>query len=430
MAITTNSTPSAYTPAYNPQWWVATSSQTGQPNFRYRLIITDVITAEFVTKDVDPDPSGRLVFDTGSFAEQYITTPNPNGDYGFTVNTGAIRQIRVNIGEVYGSTPTYYAGSNQTYIVWNGSIDFLEMQSYASGDYLYSTSNNIQLITNNHNPDYTWSPSSNPEYYSETEKTSDNESTYLYFLGANSLERIRVVGFSSDGTQLGSTLIGNPTSGSANYLNNYKYIDVGYNGLLSMPVGQVQSGTYPIPVATYDYWIVYDESSWLPTNPGPGQPYVYPLKRYNKICEPRYDIVTLHYLTPEGNFETQPFAKLSIRKQEGKKSYYSKLPYEVTGSAPTQAVTYDYGAIIQNTLSSTIQESITLNTDWITELEATMLKDLMSSPIVYMSFGDAVSWLSVKVITSSYEEKKKYNSSLISVSFDVQYTHLNVRQRT
>jgi hypothetical protein len=221
MAVTARSTPSAYMPAYNPQWFVYTSTQTAQPNFRYRIICTDITSGATSSKDVYMDANGWCNFDAGQFAEQYISQVNPSNTYGFQTNTGALRQIKVNVGEVYGSTPVYYAGSDFYYYVWNGSLDFLsndsaDFQNYNYLSYVYTTGNNIQVLTNNKNSAYTWSPSSNPQYYSYDESVPPSRSTYLSFISLpNSLEKIRVIGFASNGSQLGSTLIGNLVSGSS-----------------------------------------------------------------------------------------------------------------------------------------------------------------------------------------------------------------------
>lgn len=426
--VTIQTTPSAYTPAYNPQWFVATSTNTAQPNFRYRVVLTDLISSATVTKDVDADPNGYFRFDVSTFSEQYITQLNPSGLYGWQNNTGAIRKIRVNIGEVYGTTPAYTAGaSNTEYIVWNAALDFLTMQSYSQDNYKYSQGNNIQIITNNHNPSYVWTASANTPFYSNAETVTASRSSYLYFLSSavGDIEKIAIVGFDASGNQLGSTVIRNPSSGSTTYTDKYQFIDLGYDGLANMPSGQILSGTSPIPVSTYEYWIVYDVSSWLPAATPPADPYVYPLKRYNMVCEPRYDISTVHYLSPEGSFETQPCTKLSLRTSDITKNSYSKLPYTLTG----YTVGYTYGAAVDNTLTSTIRDKITVNTDWLTEAEVNQLKDAMSSPIVYVDFGSASGYVSMKIVNNSYVEKKKYNEQLLSVSFDLEYTHINVRQR-
>lgn len=434
MAVTNLIQPSSHMPAYNPQWFKSSSTQTAQPNFVYRVILTDVISGASTPRNIDPDPSGRCVFDASSFARQYITQANPSGLYGFQLNTGAIRTIRVNVGEMYdvAGTPTYFAGANFDYIVWNGSIDTLsndvrDMQNYAYTDYVYTQGNNIQLITNNRNPSYTWATSSTQVFYSNPETVIANRSSYIYCLGTatGDLEKIRVIGYDSSGAQVGSSVILNTYNASASYLNRYVFIDVGYDGLANMPSAQIISGNNPIPVSTYAYWEVYDESTWLPQPGGPGQPYIYPLKRFNMICEPRFSIIELHYLSPQGSFESQVCAKLSVRTHDTTKSYYSKLPYSTSG---TGAITYTYGSSVENTLSSNVKSKLTINTDWLEEYEVTQLRDAISAPIIYVDQGNARGHLSMKMVTNSFQEKKKYNDKLISVQFDLEYTTINVRQ--
>jgi hypothetical protein len=134
----------------------------------------------------------------------------------------------------------------------------------------------------------------------------------------------------------------------------------------------------------------------------------------------------VHYLAPEGSFETQPCVKLSLKRSDVTKTYYSKLPYGYSG---TGNVTYTYGASIENTQSSSIKDKITVNTDWLTEAEVTQLKDAISSPIVYVDKGDTGGYVAMKIVNGSYEEKKKFNEQMLSVSFDLEYTHTNLRQR-
>lgn len=419
MSVTVISSPSSYTPACNPQWFKCSSTETAQANFRYRIVFTDLISSATITKDQDKDASGYLDLDASAFAKQYITQALPYGNYGFNVNTGAVRKIRVNVGEVYGSTPTYYAGANTDYIVWNGAIDFLDMQSYASSSYLYNrATSNIKYISNGGLSTFTYgSLTSN---YFPNDKTCSSFSNYIYALCAipgtyNNFEQIEIRGYNSAGTLLATTVVANPNASSTNYINNYSYIDVGYKGLLNMPVGQIASGTYPIPVSTYDYWDVYDTN----TGVGAGNQTVL-IKRIYKECEPRFDVSTIHYLSPEGSYETALCKKLSIRRTQDNKSYYSKLPYTYGA--------YTYASAIERPLFSNERRQITVNTDWLEESEARQYRDIFSSTSVYLDQGDTGGWISVKVLNNSYEEKKKYNSSLISISVDLEYSHINPRQ--
>lgn len=429
MAVTVQTTPAAYTPAYNPQWFVATSTQTAQPNFRYRVVLTDVISSATVTKDVDKNSAGYFVFDVSSFSEQYITQLNPSGLYGFQANTGAIREIRVNIGEVYGTIPAYTAGANNTFYVWNASLDLLTMQSYAYTDYVYdrATGNIKYLMSIPKNSAWYFGDAVTPftNNNGQNYKTWSGKSDYIYCLAAiystsYNFQTIQIIGYDSAGTQLSSTIITNPSIFTT-YTSNYNFIDVGYDGLANMAgTGQITAGTNPIPVSTFAYYDVLEYTTSAPPNND-----LVKIKRFYVECEPRYDVIGVHFLAPKGEFETQICSKLSLRTSDITKSTYSKLPYSLTG----YVVGYTYGSAVDNTLTSTVRNKISVNTDWLTEAEMTMLRDAVASPIVYVDLGDTGGFVSMKITNNSFVEKRKYNEQLLSASFDLEYTHINTRQR-
>jgi hypothetical protein len=428
MAVTLRTSPQAYTPAFNPQWFTATSNQTGSANFRYRVVFTDLLTSESVTKDIDQDENGWCKFDAGGFSEQYITQLCPSNLFGFQQNTGALRKIRVNIGEVYGSTPTYYAGSNTDYYIWNGALDDLEFQDYDYTDYVYDRgSSRLRFLMGGASSGYTYGSTAAAAAYMKQDKTYQDRSNYIYALTAqpgtyNNFEEIQIVGYDESGNTLSTTNIGNPyASGAGSYINKYVFIDVGYEGLEGMPAWQVVSGTYPIPVSTFAYYDIRDVNNGV----GGGAQSAL-IKRIYVECEPRYDVIGVHYLGRQGQFDNQMCAKLSLRTMNNDKKFYSKLPYYTSG----YNVVYDYSFASEQTLSSTAKNRLTVNTDWLEDWEVTKLKDAVSSPIVYADLGDANGLIAVKMITSTYEEKKKYNSQLRSVSFDLEYAHINVRQKT
>lgn len=429
MAVTVQSQPQAFMPVYNPQWFVATSTQTGQPNFRYTVVLTDLISSGTITQDVDADPSGNFRMDVGSFAEQYMTQVSPSNLFGFQLNVGAIRKVRVNIGETYdvAGTPTYFAGSNVEYIVWNASLDFLTMFDYAYTNYVMNRSSaSFRYLTS--------TPSLNPLFsagtpanqpYMRDDKTYEDRSHYLYCINPvpgthESFQRITITGYNSAGTPLATTVIANPYAASATYTDKYAFIDIGYEGLENMPGAQIISGANPIPVSTFSYYDVFDTN----TGAGAGGATVW-VKRMYVVCEPKFDLIGVHYLADQGQFDTQVCAKLSLRRIESVKSHYSKLPYRYSG----YNVVYDYTSAVENTLTSSSRNKLTVNTDWLEEWEASKLKEAISSPIVYVDLGDTNGMIAMKMVTGSYDEKKKYNEQMFFATFELEYAHINIRQR-
>lgn len=408
MAITIQSQPQSYMPCYNPHWWVATSSQLAQPNFKFYVVVTDLITSNTATYKIEPDLTNRLKFNSATFAELYMGQVNPDGLYGFQKNnnsgTSAIRKIRVNIGEEYGTTPAQYSGADVDYIVWNGVIDFLDYPAFNYADYVYNygASGTRPFVIHQ---------------LGRTEIAFPSKRNYIYCLpkGNGDLSSLLIRGFDANGNTVASNEIQNPYNAGTTYTDKYVFIDVGYKGLQNMPGAQIISGPNPIPVSQYYSWKVWDY-----TDPGN----LLLIKTLVLDCEPRYDIFTLHYLSKKGAFETINCSKLSERNETKTVSDFKTLPWALNGS---NVYTYNRGDIVQKTLNVDTQDSIKVNTDWLSQNDVSYLKECFSSPIVYMD--DGVGLVPVKVTNPNYQEKKKYNEKLISVSFDLEFTHTNHRQR-
>ena len=147
MSVTVLSSPQAYTPSYNSQWFTCVSSQVAQPNFTYTVVVTDLITSTTQTYEIEQRPDTKVVFDASVFSRNFIQDFVPNNEYGWKICEDAVRKIRVNVGETYGSTPVYASGSNTDYIIWNGYVRYLDFPGYDYTDYVYAnlTSNNKYL---------------------------------------------------------------------------------------------------------------------------------------------------------------------------------------------------------------------------------------------------------------------------------------------
>lgn len=418
MAITILSQPQAYMPVYNPHQWVSSSNQTGQPNFKYYITVTDLISSESLVYQFDADLSGLCKFNSATFAETFVTQINPDGLYGFQKNTGAIRKIRVNIGERYGTTPTTYPGSDVDYIVWNGIYDFLDFPAFQYFNNSPPGAAYYYPLTNGLNTSFTLG--STTDFMTYDEKTFEDKRSYLYFLNTpssgNNLTTIMIKGYDANGNLLSNTEITNPYSDiGADYKNGLTFIDVGYKGLENMPAGQVTAGTYPIPVSTFAYYTITDTGSIFGNTL---------LRKYTIECEPMYDVITVHYLAKKGQFETINCSKLSERTASKTSVEFKQFPWYLNGS---NKFVYDRGAQVEKTLNVEVQDSIKVNTDWLSEADMTRLKECFSSPLVYMD--DGVGLVPVKVSDSAYTEKRKYNEKMLQVSFNLQYSHSNLRQR-
>lgn len=407
MAITVHQTPSAYSPVYNPQMFLATSSQVAQPNFIYRVIVTDLITSESQTYDIYADPDGYCRFNASPFASNYFNHYLPINTYGWQLDTG-IRKIRVNIGEYYGSTPTYYAGSNVDYIMWDGIEDVQDFCDYSQANYLYdSTVPRYRYLTNTLNS-YAF----------------DDRSDYFYALtkGSGDLQYLSVATYNSAGAQLGYYKIANSFAASSTYTDKYVCIDVGLKGLSNIGSGAVTviSGTYPIITANVAYYDIGETNiGGIVTSGGRA------IKRYTVGCSPRFPTFTVHFLRKNGSFQTVHFAKRSEFSTNKDEKTVGKYPYQRVSNT----YIYKRSTEFEKTISVITTDNFTLNTDWLSSDEVELYKELFDSPLIYLDEGSSNQYRVIKYTQNSYKLSPSYDSNLVNLRADFSFTNKNYRQR-
>ena len=414
MAVTVNQQPAAYSMANTPLVFQATSTQIAAANFTYTVICTDLITSATETYQIEQRPvTGELVFYAHNFVKDYIKHFVPKNQYGFKVCTDAVRKIRVNIGETYGSTPTYYAGSNIDITVWNGAIDHLGYISYAQADYLYTNSVPFK---------YLQSGTAESGYYYPRHTTYSDKSLFLYVLAdiTNTLETLRVKTYDSAGTLLGTSDIANVYYNNATYTNKYFCIDVGHKGLSQISAGDV-TGTYPIITSSVAYYILYDVNTSAGTPPSGT---VEPIRRIDIGCEAKHDVYSLVFLDKKGDFNVIPFNKKSELKVNNKKTTYKQMPYTMASN------TWAYSSTTPNerVLDTSSTRSLSLNSDWMDANQIEAFSHVINSSVCYLDYGSTIGLIPVVVRTNSMVIAKKWNSKMKNISIDVDFTYSDTWQ--
>jgi len=402
MAITILSKPTdalyyGYVPCYNNQWFVASSSQTASANFKYYIVVTDLLSGYSVTEKFLPNPSGKLQFDASKFSELLMTNYIPVNVYGFQQNT-SIRKIRVNIGEIYGSPlpGTITSGTDIDYIVWNGSLEMLTFSQYNSKNYTWDLSTtpnlNYPVLLSDLADDYTF----------------NNRSNFLYWMmleGQTDLPKIYLRTYNASGTVLNTYTITNSVS-TGTYRTNMVCIDVGKKGIDGI------NATYLTGVEYYDIMAEINSE----TAP-------FKIKRYTIKCSPRFDVYTLHYLSTTGAYETLHCSKVAELNSTKTSTTFKRSPW----TNVSNVMTLDYSVAVEQPTIVNVQNGLRLNSDWVTKAELLKYKDLFSSPDVKLDLGTAQGYASVKVTNGSYVSKN--NDKLKNLTFDLLFTHNNQRQK-
>jgi hypothetical protein len=393
MAVTNNQKPAAYVPYFNEQTFESTSTLSGNAGFMYRIIVTDLITGASDTYNIKQAPvTAELKWYANVFVNQYVKHYVPNNLYGWKKCTDALRKIRVNVGE-YTTAGGYVAGANYDYVVWNGVLRPLDWVGFNANDYLYATTTN-QISLNQESAANTYT----------------DKSHFLYFLGASSSPSgILIDTYNSAGTFIAQSSIANPFYLTADYTERYTAIDIGLKGLTNIASGLV-TGAYPIITSNVASYNVSDAGA---------------LQTYYKVmtiqCEPTFTIYTAHYLTTNGRFETLHFNKLSKLEEKIEKKTYRQNPNTLSSNQWK----YTRDSQWERTLSSTGQDNLILNTDWLTETQVLVHKKIISSPLVYLDYGSSLGLVPVRVVTSSIPENKNFNEKLFGITLEVEPTYKN-----
>ena len=402
MAITIQSSPTSPTPAYNENWVVATSNNTTQPNFYYTIVLTDVTNSYvFDTIKIKPDPNNKLVMDLQAYVQLLMVNYIPVNLYGWQKCTNATRKFRFNVGETYDvlGTPTYFAGTNTDYIAWNAGVDKQFIAPYSPNYFCYDSSiPNLVYLT--------ILPS----------KTYIDRSQYLYALcqeNVGELNKIDVFTYDAAGSLLGNYSINRPDAGTGLYSDNYVAIDVGYKGLLGItaPFVTVNSGSYPIITSNVASYVIKNGD----TNDV--------IKNITIECNPKFEVYTLHYLKANGSYETLHCNLAATLSSSKTTTSFRKSGWSLISNV----MTLDPALNTEKIQSVTIQDKLQLNSDWLTDAEFALHKDLFTSTDVRLDIGSLTTYKGVKVTQTSYTTKN--TDRLRNYQIDLDYTHQNFRQR-
>ena len=400
MAVTLLQTPSTtkVTPAYNENWFIASSTQTAQPNFKFTVKITDVATSTQWTEQIEPVfGTNKIYFDAGAYAEKYMVNFFDDNSYGWQKCVDAYRKITVNIGETYGSTPTYASGTNLTYNVWNAGLDTQTFAYYNADNYLYNqTTSNYKYLT----------AIGDLNVY-------EDRSNYVYFLGTvgntTDLPQLRIRTFDVNGNIIGNSTIARPSATTGLIADQYQCIDIGVKGLTSIASGLV-TGAYPIITSSVASYTVREF-----VNTG--------LIRCFIKCNPRYTVYTLHYLNQKGGYDTLHCTKVSEKTSTKLATTFKQNPWNDVSNV----MTYNPSMMLEKTQGITITDSLKLNSDWLTQEEFDRHRDLFASTDIRLDLGSSTPNIAVKITNGNYIQKN--SDRLRMLSFDLSYTFNNHRQR-
>jgi hypothetical protein len=131
-----------------------------------------------------------------------------------------------------------------------------------------------------------------------------------------------------------------------------------------------------------------------------------------------YPTVRLHWLNKLGAFESFNFIRNSTKSEEIERKQF-KAPLRIG---------YLKSDKLKTNFNTTINDTISINSDWINEEQSVLLEQLATSPVIYLE-RSATDFIAVNITNTNYETKKYLdNRSLFNLSFDIEYTYSRYRQ--
>jgi len=133
---------------------------------------------------------------------------------------------------------------------------------------------------------------------------------------------------------------------------------------------------------------------------------------------PKYDIYRLHWLNGLGGFDAFNFNKVSIAKTDIERKQFKKF----------QPLGYSKSFRGKTKYYSKYTDRILLNSDGLTDVQWEGLKELLTSPVIYLE-QDNSTLLAVNILESNYDELKySTNRNINNLTITIEYAFDNYSQ--
>jgi hypothetical protein len=395
MSITIIQEPLEVTPAYNPINYVVSSDNTAEPSFQY--VFDLYIGGTFVSRHRLPPKTftGVARLDVSSIVQSYVTHDINIEDTAFDRNPNSWIDFYIRFGEEYtvdGVLTTYInlIDSTTCYAV-NASLEYLPFADWNNNTYYQGSTR--KFLTSIAEP-----------------RVLDNTNLWLHLyheIPENIIE-VNVQTFSSNGLAINTNSFSPTDLSNAEVGDRFLRVSVGTAQLKELFGASFFDG------ASYYRILILDLTS----------SFVFEQKTIHiQESNCKYENIPLHFLNVQGGFDVFNF-KLASTKSTG----IEKKRYNVIEGSFNSSNEYVYASSDRSNqvMSSSNQDSITVNSDWITEAESAWLKELVTSPIVFME--QAGQLIPVSITETKYKTNKTVNEKLFNLQITFDFGNENYRQ--
>jgi len=386
--ITIIQEPQEFTPAYNPIDYVVTSDNILEPSFQF--VFDLYVGGAFISRHRLPIRVGSdfAKIDVSSIVKSYVTHDFSFESTAFDKNYNSYQKIQVKFGEEYsvGGVLTTFVdllSSSFTYAI-NASLEYLDFVGWNTNE--FTTGTTRKFLTNNNN----------------IEVTSNNSLALSFIIPEpENIFQITITTYDAEGATINTDQFVPVALSNTNDYDKFLRINVGANNLKQLFGNDFFDGA-----SYYTVWVVIL-----------GMAPFFEVKRINIIEEScTHTNIPIHFLNTLGGFDLFNFKMASTKESDIERKEYKT---NVGSFSDTDTFVYSAQDRTYHTLSISSQDTITANTDWISEADNKFLKELVTSPVVYAEIDGVlvpITLQSNKFIFNKTVNKKLFN---LTISFKV-----------
>jgi len=389
MAITINSSPDIYSSIHAPLWFVLSSTNTAQTNFKY---VCDVyVSGNLVARLKSfPQPvSSKGIFNVAPIVRNYWASyfkPNVVTPSAFSY-TGS--DIYVDYELKFGEE---YEGTTYLDLTTTSKFGYNYIQ-----DYLYTPTSPMYLTPLEYETQYQGNFISNRDYANIYFNKERLQTGYLFLSFLSDAEN----------TPKNHSLDISVYNGSTT--TNYTGANVNFRDFALLDISPRAINSYLATTAISSTTVYYDVKIKIAGN----------LRNTARVylnCT-QNDVVTLHYLNALGGYDTMDFTAVNRQTRNIEKSSFEGIEWEYSSNAMNRANSYGvlYGG--SNQFATRQKLTYRLISDWLSYIDYLAIKELIGSAEIYLERGN--NFIPVQVGTNTWTEKKRYADKTYNLELDI-----------